>query len=77
MFTQIYRREAKERQLLPTLCAYDSRQLAHMTHMEVFRYSVWEQEVTIMSEKKIVLFDYENRNPLTYDARVVVLENDL
>lgn len=77
IFTQIYRREAKERQLLPTLRAYDSRQLAHMTHMEVFRYSVWEQEVTIMSEKKIVLFDYENRNPLTYDARVVVLENDL
>ncbi|MGN0387092.1 MAG: B12-binding domain-containing radical SAM protein [Lachnospiraceae bacterium] len=77
MFTQIYRREAEERQLLPTLSAYDSRQLAHMTHMEVFRYSVWEQEVTLMSEKKIVLFDYENRNPLTYDARVVVLENDL
>lgn len=77
MFTQIYRREAEERQLLPTLGAYDSRQLAHMTHMEVFRYSVWKQEVTIMSEKKIVLFDYENRNPLTYDARVVVLENDL
>ena len=77
IFTQIYRREAEERQLLPTLGAYDSRQLAHMTHMEVFRYSVWEQEVTLMSEKKIVLFDYENRNPLTYDARVVVLENDL
>ncbi len=77
IFTQIYRREAEERQLLPTLGAYDSRQLAHMTHMEVFRYSVWEQEVTMMSEKKIVLFDYENRNPLTYDARVVVLENDL
>lgn len=77
IFTQIYRREAEERQLLSTLCAYDSRQLAHMTHMEVFQYSVWEQEVTMMSEKKIVLFDYENRNPLTYDARVVVLENDL
>lgn len=77
IFTQIYRREAEERRLLPTLSAYDSRQLAHMTHMEVFRYSVWEQEVTLMSEKKIVLFDYENRNPLTYDARVVVLENDL
>ncbi len=36
---------------------YDSRQMAHMAHVEV------------MGDGRIVLFDYKNRNPLNYNAR--------
>lgn len=73
-----YEQEEKERRMLPDYAQYDSRQLAKMTHMEFLRYPVWEEAA--LSDRKrrpataAVLFDYRHRDPLTDDARTVVLE---
>ena len=96
----IYREEEEKRELLPGYEAYDWKQLSKMTHMEPFRYPVWEEVTmdtlhgkttgaenwgvtcawsagddlaTVGTAHRYVLFDYANRDPLTYEARVVVL----
>lgn len=56
-------REAAERRYLPGYEAYDSRQLAKMTHIE------------ILEDGTGILFDYQHRDPLTYNARCVRLEH--
>lgn len=65
-----YRQEAQKPQYLKGYEGYQPQQLMKMTHIEYFTYSVWEEstEMTQMSEKVTVLFDYQKRNPLTYDA---------
>ena len=73
--SDFYRREAEERRLLPDYEGYDGRQLARMTHLELFRYPVWQQEPGESPETGYVLFDYKNRNPLNREARIVVLKN--
>lgn len=84
--TAFYRREEETRQLLPDYAAYDSRQLARMTHVEPFVYPVWDvariaagpvkqnQDATVSG---YILFDYHNRSPLTHEARTVVLPGGL
>lgn len=70
-----YRKEEETRTYLPEYGAYDSKQLARMTHLEPFFYPVWEmkmrREVKASEEPVFVLFDYEKRSPLTGDARTV------
>lgn len=70
-----YRLEAEERTYLPAYEAYDSKQLARMTHMEPFYFPVWDMpertEVKAAAEPMFLLFDYAARNPLTGDARTV------
>lgn len=39
-----YKKEEEERHYLPDYTAYDSRQLAKMTHLEPFSYPVWDVE---------------------------------
>ncbi len=72
-----YRKEEQERVYLPEYGAYDSKQLARMTHLEPFFYPVWEMpargEVKAAEKPTFVLFDYEKRNPLTGDARTVII----
>ena len=63
---------------------YDSRQMMRMTHMDIFQYPVWDdvwlEKIELYAEKMcpekewFVLFDYERRNPLTYEARYAVIE---
>lgn len=89
----IYRVEEEKRLLLPGYEAYDWKQLSKMTHVEPFRYPVWDEKtmgsirrgfsdnetlnaVTTTAggaKHSYVLFDYANRNPLNYEARVIVL----
>ena len=79
-----FRKEEEERTYLPEYEAYDSKQLARMTHMEPFFYPVWEvpmesrqgeqeksvgKELNRRNEPVFVLFDYETRSPLNGDAR--------
>jgi radical SAM superfamily enzyme YgiQ (UPF0313 family) len=49
-----------------------------MTHVERFYYPIWDIAKEIykarLSEPKYVLFDYEDRDALTHDARVQVIE---
>ena len=74
---EFYRKEEEERKFLPEYRSYDSKQLARLTHLEPFFYPVWEMpgRDAIKEEKEpgFVLFDYETRNPLTGDARTVVV----
>ncbi len=72
-----YRKEEENRTYLPEYMSYDSKQLARLSHLEPFYYPVWEMpgRDAIKEEKEpgFVLFDYETRNPLTGDARTVVV----
>lgn len=72
-----YEQEKEKRTYLPDYEAYDSRQMAKMTHMELYHYPVWEEGVTPQTKAleipAAVLFDYQSRDPLTYEARTVLL----
>ena len=81
VITDFYREEAEKHRFLPESSQYDARQLQRMTHLEVLQYPVFSKEkmaelkngLREKEESYFVLFDYASRNPLTYEARVVVL----
>ena len=81
VITDFYRKEAENHRFLPESSQYDARQLQRMTHLEVLQYPVFSKEKMAelknglweKEESYFVLFDYASRNPLTYEARVVVL----
>ena len=81
VITDFYREEAEKHRFLPESSQYDARQLQRMTHLEVLQYPVFSKEKMAelknglweKEESYFVLFDYASRNPLTYEARVVVL----
>ncbi len=66
-----YKKEERERRYLPDYGDYDSRQLARMTHLEQFHYTVWES--VPKQRDGFLLFDYRKRNPLTHEAAVTVI----
>ena len=76
-----YEQEERERRFLPDYAEYDHRQLARMTHLEPFRYPVWDMpakwEDAQPGKERYVLFDYRHRNVLTGDVRTVVWEKDM
>ncbi len=69
-----YQREERERRFLPGYGGYDGKQLGRMTHLEPFYYPVWDAEgmkgAEPQTEPVFVLFDYQERDPLTYEAAV-------
>ncbi|MCM1568999.1 MAG: B12-binding domain-containing radical SAM protein [Roseburia sp.] len=79
-----YREEARSRRYLPEYRAYDGKQLSKMTHMEHFAYPVWDGEKLLQLRGEpakelvggYVLFDYEKRNPLTCEAKGLIIGND-
>ena len=60
-FRDFYQKEEESREYLPELAGRESRQLAKMTHLEVFSH-IFEKETA-------VLFCYETRDPLSHSAR--------
>lgn len=72
-----YLREEKEHRYLKGYEEYDHRQLAKMTHLEHFTYPVWNPEAAGKGVRTSgsVLFDYRNRDALTYDAAFWLLED--
>ena len=82
--TLFYRRQESEADLLSDYAekGYDCRQMMRMTHVEVFRYPVWDKkwlgEIDMdkisAGEERFVLLDYEKRSPLTYEAKFTLLE---
>lgn len=66
---QFCKREAKEPYYLPDYKGYQSRQIANMIHMERFQYYN-----TVNGQDIYVVFDYKNRNPLTYEAYTISLQ---
>lgn len=84
-----YRREEQERIYLPDYPEWTWKQLMRATHLECFRH-LKAQEVSASSacrageavsagdagnQELWVLFDYRNRNPVTQDAEICILEN--
>lgn len=71
---QIYSQEFDNQTFL-NYEGFDIRQIMKMTHIEFFKYSVWEDNVeSIFCKKKeriAVIFDYKVRNPLTSDCRLI------
>lgn len=71
-----YQEEERERKLLPGYAGYDWKQLSKMTHLEPFHYPVWDKEALKQKrreENAYVLFDYQSRNPLNYEATTYVI----
>ena len=66
-FSAFYEKESKEHCYLEGYEMYDKRQLRKMTHMERFHYDVTEDGTR---RERVILFDYRNRNPLNYQARI-------
>lgn len=62
-----YDREEKEPVYLKSYAKTDSRKLRKMTHIEVFEFQV---DRDMKPGKIVLLFDYQNRNPLNYEAAV-------
>ncbi len=77
-FHEFFGKEDFVRGLLPHYHTYDMKQISKMTHLEWFKYPVWEVERAKKFEKLFlevkVLFDYQVRSPLTKEATVFVLE---
>lgn len=83
---RFYRREETERRYLPGYEGWGWKELGRMTHLEPFRYPVWDEERLEEAVLRctpqprpaagFVLFDYRSRNPLNAEAatRYVPLE---
>lgn len=67
-----YEVESKNHHYLKGYESYDKRQLRKMTHMERFRYDV---SGTGERKENRILFDYRNRNPLNYQAKIFSIED--
>lgn len=72
-----YIEEAVKRQYLSGYEAYDSRQLQHMTHIEVFDWNLPEyiQGGKLCSGKTVVLFDYRNRDFRSANAKMIIIQD--
>ncbi len=72
-----YKKEAEEPVLLKDYAEYTAKQMMHLTHLEYFRYPVWNMDAwdgKVSSEYiGAVFFDYQKRNPITGDAETEVL----
>lgn len=73
-----YKKEESKRRYLPHLSEIPAPQLSRMTHLEPFSYSVWATDVSgvkRLPEQAFLLFDYDHRDPLTREAKVLWPEN--
>lgn len=63
--------EEEERKILPHYEGYDYKQMMKMTHVEFFKYTVWDKEIKETKEQA-VLFDYRRRNPVTNSCEIIL-----
>ena len=74
-FHAFFKEEEMVRNLLPSYEVYDMKQISKMTHLEWFQYPVWEiGDAILLAKEKKVLFDYQQRNALTNEAKIYVLD---
>ena len=69
---RFYDREAEERVYLKGYETSEKRKLRKMTHLEKFSCDVMGD---MQARPVYILFDYQNRNPLNYQAQVYEVEN--
>lgn len=88
---EFYQAEEQNRVYLPLYEAYDWKQMSKMTHLEPFFYPVWDRErmqvyhhftfeelqaeVETGNMRSYILFDYNARNPLTYEAGTTLIHS--
>lgn len=74
-----YKKEEENRRYLPDYAGYDHKQLAGLTHIEFFDYPVWESDIKKLMKKSdnpaMLLFDYQNRDAITYGAKYIVINS--
>ena len=71
---EIYQKEEETREMLPAYAEYNSKQLSKMTHLEEFAYSVWKYgECKKLTKEQLIIFDYNERNPLNSEARIILI----
>lgn len=72
-----YKKEEEEPVLLKDYAEYTAKQAMHLTHLEYFRYPVWNMDSWDGSFCEdymgAVFFDYKKRNPITGDAKTAIL----
>lgn len=74
--TGFYKDRDKIKKYLPDYMEYEGRQIARMTHMEHFDIDI-DKTVRIgktVRKEQFLLFNYQKRNPLNYEAEVTKLE---
>ncbi len=80
-FREFYNDAFRLRKILPGYGEFQPRQIARMTHLEMFSYPVWESKggaewkMEKLAEQRMMLFDYRKRSPLTNEAEVRVVED--
>lgn len=67
---KFYDNQEKENTLLLDYNGYQKKQVKRMTHIERLQINPF----TMKKEETYILFDYKNRNPLTYEARTVIID---
>lgn len=74
-----YQTTSLSEKYLPSYQAYEWKQMLRMTHLERFDYDVLQylEEGKLECKKSVLLFDYQQRNPLNKQARVVDVTEEL
>ncbi|MBQ7765288.1 MAG: B12-binding domain-containing radical SAM protein [Lachnospiraceae bacterium] len=74
-----YKKEEETPFLLKDYSEYTAKQMMHLTHLEYFRYPVWDMDVWDGTESSeyigAVFFDYRKRNPITGNAGTEFINN--
>lgn len=73
-FRLFYDREDEERRYLENYENMEKRQIRKMTHIERFSYDVLGN---MKEEECVLLFDYQNRNPLDHQAKVFCVTEEI
>lgn len=72
-----YKKEAEEPVLLKDYAEYTAKQMMHLTHLEYFRYPVWNMDAwegtASLEYIGAIFFDYRKRSPITGDAGINVI----
>ena len=76
---RFYQTFGQSEKYLPGYQAYEWKQILRMTHLECFDYDVIQylEEGRLECKKTVLLFDYQQRNPLNKQARVVDVTKEL
>lgn len=77
-FRDFYKEEEQNRKYLPAYADYHARQLASMTHIEVFTVDMKKLVSEGIEEKRtcIILFSYKDKDVLSGNARILEVSAD-
>lgn len=73
-YNELYKNEEHIRDILPAYNQYDTKQIARMTHIEHYTIDIHEliNNKKIIEKDYFILYDYLERNPINYQARIYV-----